>query len=102
MDIASVIVDVPTRQTNNAYDYVIPEKWGGIISPGMRVVVPFGPRKVQGFVVAMKDSSEVKLDKLKEIDSILDFEPVLTDELLELGNYLTKETLCLKITAYQA
>ncbi len=102
MDIASVIVDVPTRQTDNAYDYVIPEKWGGIISPGMRVVVPFGPRKVQGFVVAMKDSSEVRLDKLKEIDSILDFEPVLTDELLELGNYLTKETLCLKITAYQA
>jgi len=102
MDIASVIVDVPTRQTDNEYDYAIPEKWGGIISPGMRVVVPFGPRKVQGFVVAMKDQSEVKLDKLKEIDSILDFEPVLTDELLALGNYLTKETLCLKITAYQA
>lgn len=102
MDIASVIVDVPTRQTDNEYDYAIPEKWAGIISPGMRVVVPFGPRKVQGFVVAMKDRSEVNLDKLKEIDSILDFEPVLTDELLALGNYLTKETLCLKITAYQA
>ena len=102
MDIASVIVDVPTRQTDNEYDYAIPEKWSGIISPGMRVVVPFGPRKVQGFVVAMKDRSEVNLDKLKEIDSILDFEPVLTDELLALGNYLTKETLCLKITAYQA
>ena len=102
MDIASVIVDVPTRQTDNEYDYAIPEKWAGIISPGMRVVVPFGPRKVQGFVVAMKDRSEVNLDKLKEIDSILDFEPVLTEELLALGNYLTKETLCLKITAYQA
>ncbi|MBD3106781.1 primosomal protein N' [Bacillus sp. AGMB 02131] len=102
MDIASIIVDVPTRQTDNAYDYAVPEKWAGIISPGMRVVVPFGPRKVQGFVVSMKDSSDVNLDKLKKIDSILDFEPVLTEELLELGDYLTKETLCLKIIAYQA
>lgn len=100
MEIASVIVDVPARQTNHTFDYVIPTKWAGIVKPGMRVAVPFGPRKIQGFVIELKNSSD--FDKLKEIDSLLDVEPVLTEELLELGNWLTEETLCLKIIAYQA
>ncbi len=100
MEVASVIVDVPVRQTDNAYDYAVPAQWKGMIVPGTRVAVPFGPRKVQGFVVAMKETAEV--DKLKAIDSLLDLEPVLTEELLHLADWLTKETLCLKITALQA
>ena len=100
MEIASVIVDVPARQTNHTFDYAVPKQWEGIIQPGMRVAVPFGPRKIQGFVMELKDSSD--FEKLKEIDSLLDIEPVLTEELLTLGNWLTEETLCLKIVAYQA
>ncbi|MGM9928900.1 MAG: primosomal protein N' [Bacillus sp. (in: firmicutes)] len=100
MEIASVIVDVPARQTDHTFDYVVPKQWEGIVSPGMRVVVPFGPRKIQGFVIAIKNNSE--FDKLRKIDSLLDIEPVLTPELLQLGDWLTKETLCLKIIAYQA
>lgn len=102
MEIASVIVDVPARQTDNAYDYLVPKQWEGIISPGTRIVVPFGPRKVQGFVIDIKNSTDVNVNKLKKIDSLLDLEPVLTEELIGLGDYLTKETLCLKIIAYQA
>ncbi|MEH6940507.1 primosomal protein N' [Bacillus sp. JJ722] len=100
MEIASVIVDVPTRQTDNAYDYLVPSAWEGMVVPGIRVIVPFGPRKVQGFVVGLKNSSDVT--KLREIDSLFDIEPVLNEELLQLGDWLTKETLCLKIAAYQA
>ena len=100
MEIASVVVDVPTRQTDRAYDYFIPMQWEGMIVPGTRVVVPFGPRKVQGFVVEIKESTSI--DKLKGIDSLLDLEPVLNQELLQLADWLTTETLCLKIVAYQA
>lgn len=100
MEIASVIVDVPTRQTDNAYDYLVPSAWEGMVVPGIRVIVPFGPRKVQGFVVGMKNSSDVT--KLREIDSLFDIEPVLNEELLQLADWLTTETLCLKIAAYQA
>ncbi len=56
---ASVIVDVPAKQTDRAFDYEIPTKWHGFIQPGMRVNVPFGPRQIQGFVVEVKDNTTV-------------------------------------------
>lgn len=100
MRIASVIVDVQTIQTNRTYDYVIPDKWLSHIQPGMRVIVPFGPRKIQGFVIQIKQDSEVK--KLKEIVKPLDLVPVLNDELLSLGEWLTEKTLCFHMSAFQA
>ncbi|WP_160720076.1 primosomal protein N' [Bacillus sp. USDA818B3_A] len=99
MEIASVIVDVPTKQTDRAFDYLIPEQWSGTIQPGMRVIVPFGPRHIQGFVVGLKSKSD--FNKLREIIEPMDLKPVLNEELLELGNWLTDHTLCFKIFAYQ-
>ena len=54
-NVASVIVDVAAMQTDRCFDYLIPAEWTGSIVPGMRVVVPFGPRKVQGFVMELKE-----------------------------------------------
>ncbi|MHC0037219.1 primosomal protein N' [Pseudoneobacillus sp. C159] len=100
MNIASVIVDVPARQTDKTFDYLIPEKYIGSIRPGMRIVVPFGPRKIQGFVVEVKSASDVS--KLKEIDEPMDLYPVLTPELLNLGDWLAEKTLCFKISGLLA
>jgi primosomal protein N' (replication factor Y) (superfamily II helicase) len=100
MNIASVIVDVPARQTDKTFDYIIPEKYKGTILPGMRIIVPFGPRKIQGFVTAIK--SESNFEKLKEIVEPMDLYPVLTNELLTLGDWLSDKTLCYKISGYQA
>ncbi|MEF2095428.1 primosomal protein N' [Bacillus sp. CFBP9009] len=100
MDIASVIVDVPAKQTDREFDYRIPEKWNQVIKPGMRVIVPFGPRMVQGFVTGLKAKSEFA--KLRYIKEPMDLEPILNDELLQLGDWLTKEAMCFKISALQA
>ncbi|QIZ67278.1 primosomal protein N' [Geobacillus subterraneus] len=100
MKVASVIVDVPTRQTDRPFDYLIPERWHGVIQPGMRVTVPFGARRLQGFVIEVKDHSEI--EQLKPIEHVLDVVPVLNEELLDLGRYLTETTLCFAISAYQA
>lgn len=100
MNIASVIVDVPAKQTDREFDYQVPAKWKHVVQPGMRVIVPFGPRLVQGFVMALKNESE--LAKLREIKEILDLEPVLNHELLQLGEWLTNETMCFKISALQS
>ncbi|MDV7763208.1 primosomal protein N' [Peribacillus sp. CSMR9] len=100
MDIASVIVDVPAKQTDREFDYRIPEKWNLVIKPGMRVIVPFGPRMVQGFVTGLKAKSDFA--KLRYIKEPMDLEPILNDELLQLGDWLTKEAMCFKISALQA
>lgn len=99
MNFASVIVDVAAKQTDRAFDYSIPQQWREILVPGMRVIVPFGPRKVQGFVVDVKLETDVK--RTKPIAELLDLTPVLTPELLELGHWLTEKTLCFKISAFQ-
>ncbi|MED4532594.1 primosomal protein N' [Metabacillus fastidiosus] len=100
MKFASVIVDVAAMQTDREFDYKIPEQWQDAVKPGMRVIVPFGPRKVQGFVTKVKNDSA--FERLKNISELLDLTPCLTPELLELGDWLTEKTLCFKISAFQA
>ncbi|RSL31278.1 primosomal protein N' [Salibacterium salarium] len=97
---AKVIVDVAASQTNKAFDYLIPEDLQGLIQPGMRVTVPFGPRKIQGFVWKVTENTE--LARVKPIAEMLDPYPVLTQELLQLGEWLALETVCFLITAYQS
>lgn len=98
--IAEVIVDVPAQQTDRPFDYKVPAKWEGIIQEGMRVTVPFGPRKLLGFIVKLKNESTMK--GLKSISTIMDIEPVLNEELLDLGHWLADDTMCFKISAFQA
>ncbi|OES43662.1 primosomal protein N' [Domibacillus iocasae] len=99
MKIASVIVDVAVMQTDRPFDYEIPPAWEDVIQPGMRVIVPFGPRHVQGFVLEIKEEQESR--KLKPIVEPMDIVPVLNKELLSLADWLTAESLCFKISALQ-
>ncbi|WP_141431237.1 primosomal protein N' [Bacillus sp. 03113] len=100
MRVAQVIVDVPTKQTDKPYDYLIPVHFEDTIQPGMRVIVPFGPRNIQGFVVSVTESST--FNKLREIIEPMDLVPILNEELLSLGNWLTEQTMCFKISSFQA
>ncbi|MGG3451383.1 primosomal protein N' [Domibacillus aminovorans] len=97
MNVASVIVDVAVMQTDRPFDYEIPERWQEVIQPGMRVIVPFGPRQVQGFVLEIKVDTEIR--KLKPIVEPMDIIPVLSEELMKLAHWLTIESLCFKISA---
>ncbi len=98
--IAKVIVDVPASNVNRTFDYLVPEELKDTVKPGMRVAVPFGPRKLQGFVIELGEETSVQ--KLKKIIELLDPVPVLTEELLKLGKWVSDQTLCFLITAYQA
>ncbi|EOR26591.1 primosome assembly protein PriA [Niallia nealsonii AAU1] len=100
MTVAKVIVDVPAKQTDRPFDYLIPEELEDVIQPGMRVIVPFGPRKVQGFVESLEGTSSFK--SLKKVIEPMDLVPVLNNELLSLADWLSHSTLCYKISAFQA
>ncbi|MDL4840011.1 primosomal protein N' [Aquibacillus rhizosphaerae] len=100
MRIAKVVVDVPASQTNRVFDYNIPSKFAGSVHKGMRVIVPFGPRKIMGFVLDLTDESD--FDRLKDISDLMDVTPVLTSELLDLGKWLSEQTLSFYISVFQA
>ena len=87
--LAQVIVDVPTMQTNRPYTYQVPTRLENQVKLGMRVVVPFGngKRQVQGFVVGLDQPTKYN-GQLKAIDALMDLQPVIEDELLSLANGL--------------
>lgn len=99
MKIAEVIVDVPAMQTDQPFSYLIPPQMN--IEIGMRVEVSFGPRQLQGFVVAIKAAPQVLPENLKEITRVLDLAPVLNQELLQLADFMKETTFAFKITCLQ-
>ena len=85
--IAEVVVDIKNKAVNKVFDYLVPEEFIPVIQPGVRVLVPFGPRTIMGFVISLKESTQ--LQKLRPIKELIDVVPVLNDELRELGMSLT-------------
>ena len=96
MMIANVLVEI--QKLDKTFSYLIPDNMNAKV--GIRCLVPFGNRKLEGFIVEIKDKIECDY-KLKEIISLIDENPVLNEELLDLGSYISKKTLCTLTSAYQ-
>jgi len=99
---AKVIVDVPAKQTNRPFDYSVPASLRDWVAVGSRVSVPFGPRKLQGFVVQLDEQTDLDPAKVKPIADILDLSPPLTPDLVQLARWISRTYLCHEITALQA
>ncbi len=70
-----------------AFHYRIPPALSGQLRPGQLVWVPFGPRTLQGIVVALDERSPVA--ETREVLRIADPEPVLAPEQLELAHWIS-------------
>ncbi|WEV36346.1 primosomal protein N' [Lactobacillus sp. ESL0677] len=98
--IAQVIVDIAAKQTDRIFEYHIPDEVGNV-EIGSRVFVPFGPRKLQGFVVGLTESSQFQ-GKLKDLLLVVDEMPPLTPELVELSKELADRIFSYRITLLKA
>ena len=98
--IAQVIVDVPLMQTDKPFSYIIPKDVEDQVTIGSRVHVPFGRgnRLLQGFVVGFSDTFDNTVTDLKAISEVLDFEPVLNAEQLELAEQMRHTVFSYKIS----
>ena len=80
-------VDVaPLGPIPDVLSYALPPEWLGVVRPGMRVLVPLGKRLVTGCVVALRDTPAV--DTPKFVADLLDDQPALTPELVELTHWM--------------
>ncbi len=84
--IAQVIVDITNNQVDKVFDYLIPSD--ASISVGARVLLPFGARTIEGYVIGISDTSTCDVSKLKSIVRNLDEYPVIKPELLALAHTL--------------
>ncbi len=98
---ASVIIEYGNKAVDREFTYIIPPKYQDIIKVGHRVLVPFNNREIEGFVLKITKEYNGAFD-LKEITNICDEEPILNEEMLLLGDEITKKILCSKISIYQA
>lgn len=86
---ASVIIDQDTRALDKVFDYKVGE--GMPIKVGMRVLVPFGNRILQGFVVELKEKSEYDESKIKEISSLVEDFSAIKPEMMALMKFMCEK-----------
>lgn len=101
--VCECLVELEHVFIDKTFTYKINKEQLPLLKVGMRVVVPFGKQTLEGFVLKIYENKDVYLEnKLKEIISIVDTYPILNEELLTLGKYISKTTLCSLMTSYQA
>ena len=87
--LVEVALPLPLPRT---FTYRVP---GGAARPGTRVRVAFGPRKLMGWIVAEVTEVEREVakigdvSKIKDIDALLESEPSLTPDVLELCRWVS-------------
>ena len=96
---ADVLVQYGVKSLDHTFTYHIPDELISELTVGMKVLVPFGSKEINGFVVNISDS--IPEIEVKDIKSIITKELKLNEELMELGKYLSSKTLCTLIAAYQ-
>ncbi len=95
---ADILVEVVSKNTDKTFTYKIPD--GMKVSIGMRALVPFGKRNILGFIVKIYDKKNFDYE-VKNIIELVDEHPVLNEEMLLLGKYISKKTLSPLTLSYQ-
>lgn len=78
----------------NLYTYSIPAQYHTNIKPGQRVVVQFGKKKLYTALVHTVHSNKPELYKAKNIESILDVEPIVNTKQLEFWRWISDYYMC--------
>ena len=99
--VAKIAVEQTAYHFDKLYSYTVPEALEPL-RPGCRVLVPFGGgnRKRQGIVMEFDVAADYS--RLKPILAVLEREPLLDGEMLELALWLKERTFCTVFDAVHA
>ena len=87
---ADIIVDISHEKLDKTFQYAVPKQLEQEISEGMRVKVPFGNRKITGYVVGLTDVAEYDVAKIKPVFSIMKESAVIESQLIALAAWIRK------------
>lgn len=83
---AKIIVDISSSSVDKIFDY----KLNDPLPIGTRVVVPFGNRKMEGYIIDISETSDLDEKKIKAIEGVLDPFPVITAEQIKIAQFMKK------------
>ena len=87
---ADIFIENNFQKIDKLYTYIVKDD----VKPGMRVLVNFGKSYRVGIVLFLHASySGNHSEKLKEINSVLDDEPIISKDLIELGLWMRNRYL---------
>ena len=86
---AEVIVDISHEAIDKSFSYRIPEDM--VLHVGDPVLVPFGRGKKKAYVLSIHERVCFPEEKIKDIDSVLDKEFSVEEELLSLAVWMSRE-----------
>ena len=86
---AEVAIPLHIRQT---FTYRLPLALQRDAHLGSRLLVPFGRKRLTGYIVALLDAldpaADLKEEEIKDAEELLDAEPLLTPEILEITRWV--------------
>ena len=96
MAVVKVAVENTAYHFDRAFDYRVPDSLLSKAKEGCRVLVPFGPAnsKRQGIILKRDELPCSPEAKLKSLESVLDSEPLLTPEVLQMIPWIGEHTFC--------
>lgn len=77
---------------DSSFTYRIPRSLIGSIQVGMRILVPFGKRKLTGYVIRLH--SKPTFTTVKPIEDVLDDTPAFAEDILQLAHWMSEYYLC--------
>lgn len=87
---ADIFIENNFQKIDKLYTYIVKDD----VQPGMRVLVNFGKSYRVGIVLFLHENySGNHLEKLKEIHSVLDDEPIISEDLIKLGLWMKERYL---------
>ena len=87
----NVILPIPLEKE---FTYSISSAEAQLLKPGMRVAVPFGKSKIYTALVMAVHQTAPTVYEAKEIDQIIDEEPLVTPIQLQFWNWLAQYYMC--------
>ena len=89
---AQVIVDIVHENVAHTFTYLIPE--GLTLAPGQRVLVPFGPRRLEGIVLSLTEICDLPPEKVRPVAEALEPYPAVLPALIDLAARMAEEAHC--------
>lgn len=89
---ADLALNTKSSKRDDLFTYSVPKELEGVIVLGQMVMVPLGPRKVNGIVIKIhgtKPSFETK-----NIEKIIDLVPIIDEGQVELARFISEKYWC--------
>lgn len=87
---ANVIVDISLDKLDKTFQYLVPENLCGRLAVGMQVDIPFGNRKMTGYVVELTEIPEFDVDRMKPLIGITEGSVPIESQLIALAAWMKK------------